>query len=354
MNASFIFENRPEGVQLSHSLGVIPIACQSDSVLLSVSDSLRNVLFSEKLWADKNMLVHFYELSSLIEQNLLSTGRAFDTFTLTTPSDSLSLSVLYCERMAVCDDPQAWLSENYLTSLPSRRVAPDSVLPLPLFAEAGESLALTVQATVSLPSGEESACSFSLFENLTATQTGVSQELYISVADVAAKAAEISSGAMLRTFSVSCGHRSLSCFVCPEMKDAGVFYFRNEFNVWDTLCFPALTTASSELELELASVAGSVQAYDRKGSRSFESETAQLSADEAEWADVFLFSNQIVHLFRGRFLPVIITECSCSVADNPEKPNTLSFTWRYTDERPLTMLSLPDGIFSQQFNIPFL
>lgn len=352
MNLDAFFTNKPHGVLLSSAIGDIQVYCQGECTELSVVDSQGVTLFSERLWADVNGCVMFCELSSLVEEYMRGTCRAFETFSVRTHSDSMQLQVLYCERFAVCRDLTAWLSENFLTLLTSRRVAPDAVLPLYLYAEEGESLALIFAATVRLPSGETELCDFSVDLDSKAKERGVVQ-LSVSVADVAAKAVSQFETGVCLGFTVHCGDRYMTCCISEELRGADVFYFRNQFNVWDLFSLPAVTVAKSEKDIALGVVDGTTRQYDRNVSKFYELETAALTFQEARWADSFTCSHEVVHLREGAVYPVIITECECPVSDHPKEPYRVEFTWRYASNRPVDVLELPTGIFTKQFNPVF-
>lgn len=352
MDLDAFFAFKPDGVLLSSSIGEVPIYCRGECTEISVQDSHGVSLFGERMWADVNGCVVFYELASLVADFMRAQGLSFEVFSLRTPSDSVELPVLFSGCEALCGDVPVWLSENFLTGLSSRRVAPDAAIPLWLWAEQGESLSLSVEASVRMPSGMVDYCSFSVDSDAVAGERGVVQ-MSLSVEDVAARAAALCGVCDLLGFSVRCGHRSLSCFVSEELRGMDVFYFRNRFNVWDLFCLPSVTLTKSEVDMSLGVVAGTARAYDRRVSRSYEVETGALSAQEAAWADEFLCSHEVVRLVDGAFLPVIVTECGCSVADRPQEPDKVSFSWRYASERPVQVLPLPAGVFSRQFNPVF-
>lgn len=59
----------------------------------------------------------------------------------------------------------------------------------------------------------------------------------------------------------------------------------------------------------------------------------------------------------------LITDCTCEIQDgdesstkslgSAEKLNTVKFTWRYTDNRPIVRLSASPGIFTSPYNIVY-
>ena len=51
--------------------------------------------------------------------------------------------------------------------------------------------------------------------------------------------------------------------------------------------------------------------------------------------------------------PILITDCTCEVQNEDEKLNTVKFTWRHTDNRPIVRLSASPGIFTSPYNIVY-
>lgn len=51
--------------------------------------------------------------------------------------------------------------------------------------------------------------------------------------------------------------------------------------------------------------------------------------------------------------PVLIIDCTCEVQNGDEKLNTVKFTWRYKDNRPIVRLSASRGIITSPYNIVY-
>jgi hypothetical protein len=50
---------------------------------------------------------------------------------------------------------------------------------------------------------------------------------------------------------------------------------------------------------------------------------------------------------------VLITDMTCEMQDGDEKPNSLKFTWRYANDRPIVNLTASKGIFTNPFDLRF-
>lgn len=347
MDAFFAY--RPQGLQLSCSLDDIPIYCQEAKTVVSVHDEAGATIFSETLWADRGGVVRFCELGDLLERHMRTMGYAFCRFRLSTPSDTMELPVLHCSGMPLDEEPERWLRGNFLTSLAVRRVAPGASLPLSVWAEEGEPLALDYAATVQDGEGMVETVRFRTDDKAVARRTDVAA-MSVSVPDIAAR---VAAAGRLLAFTVTCGRRSLTCAVCPDLEGMDTFFFRNEFHVWDWFCLPSVTVATTEAECGLGVVGGTAVAYDRKLSRTYETQTGPLSAGEAAWIHSLPCSPQVVRLHRGRLLPVIVTDTACEVSDSPDEPASVSFTWRYAACRMPVGMETPPGVFTSQFTTPF-
>ena len=48
--------------------------------------------------------------------------------------------------------------------------------------------------------------------------------------------------------------------------------------------------------------------------------------------------------------PILITDFTCELADLPEKPNSVKFTWRYGTNRVTLANPVADNIFTEPYN----
>lgn len=109
-------------------------------------------------------------------------------------------------------------------------------------------------------------------------------------------------------------------------------------------------------------ISGKSRFYNQSTAKTYEVQTRPLTSDEAEWMDQ-LFSSYDVFRIKPDATndvdplvldPILITDCTCEVQNGDEKLNTVKFTWRYTDNRPIVRLSASRGIFTSSYNIVYL
>lgn len=358
---AFIYD-KPEGVILSSQLSRITIVSSADQVGVSLYNSHGRVLFSENLCTFSGKLF-VYELDKIIESSLRSEGASFDRFTLRAGEDRHVFNVLLCSAAPFSGDLSVWLTDNFLSTLNARRVAPNASLALFAFIAENDDASLTVSGHLK-PLGKSDA---PLFVNTvidpkrSATYTGVWQ-FNIFVPDLAHalfKEADVSArDYKLIAFSVRCSQRSMDFFIDDTLLSADMFYFRNCFGVWDFLSIPGVSVAKSVSEIDLARVSDLLTAYNRVTAKSYESVLSPLSACEADWIDQFFSSEEVMYLSRNSndisaLVPIIISDSTCEISSNPEEPNSASFVWQYDTVRPVLFPPVLTRVFSPQFDSRF-
>ena len=193
--------------------------------------------------------------------------------------------------------------------------------------------------------------------------TSKMNRLNISLNSIIANAASFATARLgeisLLSFTVYCGQRSISFFVDLVLNDCNTFIFRNCFNVWDTAVLPVVTKAKTDVDRSTAIINGESRFYNQSTTKIYEVKAGPLTSDEAEWIDQLCSSYDVFRIEPNEvdssdpliITPVLITDCTCEVQDGDEKLNTVKFTWRYADNRPIVRLSASPGIFTSPYNI---
>lgn len=361
--------NKPQGLVLSSAVTEVSVSVDGDFVDVSLIGPGGAVVLAERYYAYSGY-VTLYDLRSLMEMVMRSSGIAVADFTLKVFSgsdvaDSCVFHVLYCDRLSFSSDVPAILKENFLSTLSMRRVAPDSTVSLFLFADEGESIEYSVAFSFRVRGSEDiRRHSFSADSGKTAVSSDVVQ-LNISTASLC-EAAATSAGTKaadveLLSFTVSCGQRSMTFFVDRSLFDSETFWFRNCFNVFDSITLPSVTIAKTDVDRTLASVNGSSRFYNQSTSKSYEVQSGPLTSDEAEFIDQLFSSYDVFRIERDVtndvdpfvLAPVLVTDSTCEIQNGDDKLNSVKFTWRYADNRPVVRLSVSPGIFTFQYNTAF-
>jgi len=365
------FTYKPSGVILSSSLSEVTIQADCPFIDVILSSPSGGVLLRERYYAYDD-IVTLHDISSLVEAQMRADGLSYADFTLQiysgSPSslaDSLTYHVLYCDRVSLCTNLPLFLTDNFLTSLSTRRLAPDFTASVSLYAQSGESLAYAFHCCYSTATDDSQHYLHIKFnDGVTASMDGVVQ-INISPSDIISAAASAAgysvSQVCLQSFAVCCGARSASFIIDRTLAHLDSFFFRNCFNIIELACLPMVTTTKTNVEQSTAIVFGHKSLYDRSAEVAHEVIAGPLSAEEADWIDRLFTSYEVYRLEANNYddtepavmYPVIISECSCEISDSDEKPNTVKFTWLHTDVRPLLHLDPSPGIFTSQFDYRF-
>lgn len=360
--------DRPNGITLSSGIGQVRINVEGSYVDVQLIAPGDVVILSERYYAYAGQ-VTLNDLASLIEADMRMSGHVFASYTFrvftdstSNKADSVTFNILYCDRFTVCTDIEVFLKENFLSTLRYRRVADSSTTSLFFFAFQGESLAFRIRYVArKIENGSIYCNTFTLGSGIT-TAWGIRQinvAVASIIADAAAKASVRKEEIEIVSFTVTCGQRSISCFVDRSLPNTiDNFAFRNCFNVWDVVVLPLITTTKTDVERSTAVINGSSRFYDQSVNKTYEVTAGPLTADEAEWIDQLFTSYEVF-----RFEPndcddtepylmrhILITDMTCEMSDSDEKPNTVKYTWRYTDNRPIIRFTASPNIFTSPFD----
>ena len=148
-------------------------------------------------------------------------------------------------------------------------------------------------------SGGVSSHTFSMQSGRAATAPGVGQ-INISVAEIIADAAFFATAGLSEieplSFTVRCGQGAISFFIDPSLDTAPSFYFRNCFNVWDSVALPAVTTAKTAVERSIAVINGTSEHYNQSATKTYEVEVGPHTSDEVECIDQLFTSYEVFRI----------------------------------------------------------
>ena len=344
---------------------------------VSVRSSTQTLL-AERYFATNSKVI-LYDMRSLIERCIRDAGLAMDRFTIAAEfrsqdssgeSSEASFRCIYCDRDIDIYDFEPLLRSHFLTAAASRRVAPESFVFLPFFAYFGELVNYEIFVDYVLKgTGDEERgtrtaghCSFKgPLQQTSATSNEVWTHT-IFCADVKRHAEDIVGGEIeLTAFTIRVGDRAASFFIDKSLAGTRPFYFRNCFNVPDNLFVPAVTSAKTKVDRSLAVLGSVSQFYDATCEQTYEVQSAGLTADECSLTEQMFCSDDVRTPYEsapddGDFdalRPVLITDSTSEIADDPEKPNTVKFTWRYAENRIAQRNPLGLGIFTEPYDYTF-
>lgn len=360
---------KPSGILLSSAIGDVGLAVDGSYIDVRLTAATGGkVLLAERYYALQGNIT-LYDLGSLIEFDMRTSGVSFAKFTLSiftdTPgnnADSWTMTVLFCDRYTVCTDVPFFLQENFLTTLSTRRLPLGASLDFSYYAEKGESTAVSVACRYRLADSDEiRKFSFVISSGATASASGV-YALSLSVATVIDKIAKQHSvktySVDLLMFTVLIGQRCLTAYIDRSLNFDDVFLFRNCFNAFDCAYLHKVTTAKTDVDRSTAIINGVSRFYNQSTTKKYEVQAGPLTSDEADWLDQLLTAHDVFRFEPNKgdeydpyiVTPILITDSTCEMQDGDEKLNSVKFTWRFADNRPLVRLSASQRIFTDPYN----
>ncbi len=352
MNTSI--SNKSSEIILSSAFPDINIVSGAEYCMIAVHYNSQNLLYGK--FFTYNSQITLRNLAELFELFMRKKGHSYFVFNIsvyendnTTPSDSTSYSVLYCDRVIDMEDTTNFLQHNFLNLQGARRCPPS--LPINVYAllQAGESSLVSVEYQAMKPNGEIFTDSLDLTVDTTVYKTEI-MDISVSPDDIRQKAGDVT----LLAFTVHCGMRSITCFIDDGLSDAELFIFRNEFNFIDWIAFNAVSTEKLDVDRSTAILNRSLSSYDQTVTKTYEVETGPLSLAEARSLESLLQSQDVYHAEApsnsAKILPVIITESTSEIQNGDDKLNSVKFTWQFTDVKPRLSIPKFSDIFDANYN----
>ena len=351
---------------LTCQLGDVSILTDKQSLDVEFATATE-VLLSGKFYAT-NSTVTLCDLRSLAELAIKATGFSVEKFYVRAvggdETAEATFTAVYCDRDIDIYDVDPLFQNHFLTPAKSRRIAPNSFVFLSFFARKGERLTYHIFCDyfVKGKSAVERSLGRTSFigglANFSAVEDGV-QTIAVLCCEVQKRASEIEGAEVeIVSFTVRCDNRAVTFFVDGSLRGQRCFYFRNAFNAPDLLFFPAVTTAKSSNERSLAVRTNRSEFYDNAPKQEFDVQSGALTADECALAEQLFSADDVRITYESQpddadfdaLRPILITDFTCELADLPEKPNSVKFTWRYGTNRVTLANPVTDNIFTEPYN----
>lgn len=307
------------------------------------------------------------EIAPLVEQ-ALSGDTEFNTgiFTIEASNEKeraepVTFTAMYCNRLTGLFDPAAWLTENFLTTVRFRRIAPDGWVNLSWYTTAKEGIVLFVLITYLDDAGIRRTYRWLHSGNGLIAHEDTVRSVFIRLDEIRAALVEkcgVSKPTLL-SFTVQRGNRMATYFVDPALADVPVLHFVNCFNMVEQLPVQGVTTSKIKADRSIASLGKASQFYDVKVSKEYETQTAPLTSDECELMEQMLTSGEVRIPYGDgaeyendfyAMYPILITDFTSEISDGDEKLNSVKFTWRFANNLPDVAVPQTPGIFNDKFN----
>ena len=284
-----------------------------------------------------------------------------------TPTDraTKTFNVLPCYVDLGMGDLSDWLTENFLTLVPIKRIAPDSFISVLWYTTERESASFRVYCTFLNDKGQRGTYHYVHSGNgMIAHINGVMSEFIMlnEVTERVKSAMKIDS-LTLQSVTVRCGNRSATYFIDPSLSGLTPFWYTNCFNVPEQLLLPRVTTEKVKSDRSVAILGRFAQFYDISTAKEYEVQSGPLTYDECMQVEQMLTS-QNVRVPWGEYSSptetdfeamhqILITDFTSELSDSDEKPNSVKFTWRYADNRQKVNAPTTPGIFNNKFQPTF-
>lgn len=132
--------------------------------------------------------------------------------------------------------------------------------------------------------------------------------------------------------------------------------YRNNFNVFETLSVPGITTEKTKKESSVGVLEYKQVLYDCVVEKEFEFESAELPNDYLRHMDEVLNSYEVRlgSSSNPETLPeIIITANTSQISSSDDATNKIKFTWKYSNLRPMANIPADAEIFSPPFTPEF-
>ncbi len=265
--------------------------------------------------------------------------------------------------MNICSDVEKYLEENFLTTLPIRRIPETDFAGLYYYIKKDESIESSVTINYRVKNMEEIQTATVVFDQGKTASHSEVIDWGIRLSDLVKHCSDAmgvaESDITIISFEAVAGMRSATFIIDRNLDKHNRFVFRNCFNVEEEMYYGKLTTTKTSVEHSTAVVNGVSQFYNQKTTKTYETETIKLTSDEAEWIDQFLSSYLVYRPIYNKEtksynrLLALITASTCEIQDGDEKLNYVKFTWRFADNRPFMQLPHYPNIFSETYNNTF-
>lgn len=318
----------------------------------------RTLIFQTEYYTHQSR-ANVYDLGSLIETYMAQNGFSIEQIILSandgTDSAELTLKVLYCKQTPTIE-AATLLADHFLTTSLTRLTYPNATELLPYFAGFGSQSGYITRnvhyyGTYLNPNGTTGICDAIIYGR---TGYGL-QTIDASYRNaISALRSYMPEGAKLVAYRVEYNNRVARFYVSEQTADLRQFVFRNIFGCREYLTLPTAQTTKTVSKSSTAVCGDTQTQYDITHSRTYEEQTPVLPLNEALHFAEFLTSYKVCILVDGVEHPILITDYTHEVSDNPGEGNAIKFEWQFASLRhPITGIDY-SRIFSTQYKEPFV
>ena len=312
-------------------------------------------IYKTRLYAN-NGVCTFYELRSIVEQNMVKRGLVLAP--LEVLSDDGSGIEHYEDRYIVFSrykdanySDEYFLAHHFLVSRSYYSVPRNRYASVQFFATETEVPVATYQAVYE-KDGQIQV--YSAQQSITRYNRPFVYSIHVSpeLVDNLVKAKMGGDCGKLLSFSLIVGERALAVYVIEE-EPCEEFYFRNAYNALEYMFVFGTTTLKTEISRKEALMQQRTFFYDKSVTRKAEVKTAPMTIEEANWFNEFLeadFVQKDINDGYGGY-QVLISDISSEITDSPKERISIKFSWRFDDNSLWVDNSPRERDFTNQFNL---
>lgn len=346
-----------DNITLSSSLPNRFTIEQVDDVVSCRVDMNGECLYTTTLFA-KDHTVIFYDLRTLVEEYMKAHNLTVGTFLFEADYEQGGecvddITIIYAPFAHGIDSDQEFLESHFLTSRRNYSVPRGLYFFLKFFATSNEQFTVNVECCFR-KNGEVIPCTYS---------EPIQQEPFHAVYSfrmdsdfVTRRCYEVDGDEKgeLMSATATVGKRSITIYYTDD-KPIITFGFRNIFNVLEYVHVIGKESMKTDISRKEASCQGITSFYDETIEQKHYIETCHLTADEAQWFNEFLESQDIfVTIPPEEYqIRVVITDITSEINYSPTEQTRIKFAWKYVDNREWRSIEQPMQIFNNNFNPAF-
>ena len=325
--------------------------------------SVGSTVLHEERYYTTGSFVDVRDIRSIIEQYMRSNSVTLATFYIeANGTTEAEFDVVYCSFASRQMSAEAFLQYNFLTTAKVKRIAPDGRDRLSFIGRYKDRATYYLFFTYTLGDSSQNFTTSKTYNANTTLQATELLEIEISIPQcISFLKSKYGDTVNLLSVTVKASDRSITYFIDKQQPD-DVFFFRNIFNVIEMAQLHCVTTEKTKVSRSLAVCNGQASFYDQSTEKTYEVETSPLLLEEARWLEQMLHSHDVYHSPVGSAeaedeigcqSSILITDMTSEYQNGDSQLNTLKFTYRYADERPVIYFDEDPSVFDEPFTDPF-
>ena len=286
-----------------------------------------------------NGAVKVCNIRSIIEESMHASNRSLETMKIVAaePGQSSSdyvdnIKVVYC-NLNYDEDPEEFLTANFMTTRRSALIPKDAVLPICYYLKANvqQRMYMTIYYTLGVDTENVQQYEYTL--NYLTPSAATISSINLSYAYCRQLLIPLFNNSVKPKAAIfHVGNRQFAVYFTDEVPTE-YLRFCNAFNKFETVAIFGKSSVKTDVEKSEAICNRTTQFYDRSVKVTHEVETAPMTYDEAIWINQLLTSRAVYRIVNGSGNHrVLIDDISSEVTDANKELVRIKFSWKYADD----------------------